>query len=62
MTVDGLIGAGSASKEAIRRRMADIESLIARLDAEWAELDAVRADDLPADEAGAITRFAAHVR
>jgi site-specific DNA recombinase len=60
--VDELIDAGPVSKEAIRRRMADTETLIARLDAERAELAAIRAEGLSADEATEIERFAAEVR
>ncbi len=42
--VDELIDAGPESKEAIRRRMGETESLITRLDTERAELRAVRTD------------------
>lgn len=60
--VDELIDAGPESKEAIRRKMTEAETLIARLDGERAELAAVRSDGLSMSEADAIEAFAAEIR
>jgi site-specific DNA recombinase len=60
--VDELIDAGPAAKEAIRKRIDESETLIARLDRERAELAAVRTEGLSGEEADAIQTFAAHVR